>query len=102
MTKCLTSTGTTLRKRICSSLLAMSICTRRWAHETRSRRFGIRGRVGARDCHWGDYCMSARDDPRGALIAAEVALSEGELTTAEQAALEALSRIRYQQQEGDQ
>lgn len=48
----------------------------------------------------GDHCMSARQDPRGALIAAEIALGEGELTTAEEAALEALSRIRYQQQEG--
>lgn len=41
--------------------------------------------------------MSAKEDPRGALIAAEVALVEDDLETAEDAILEALSRVRETQ-----
>jgi len=43
--------------------------------------------------------MSSEDDPRGALIAAEIAVVDGDLETAEDAALEALSRIRRRQTE---
>jgi tellurite resistance protein len=45
--------------------------------------------------------MSGDADPKGALRAAEIAVADGEFEVAEDAALEALSRIRYQQSEGD-
>jgi hypothetical protein len=38
--------------------------------------------------------MSAEADPQGALVAAEAALGDGDIEAAEDATLEALSRIR--------
>lgn len=39
--------------------------------------------------------MAASDEPRGAILAAEIAVSEGDLECAEDALLEALSRVRH-------
>lgn len=44
--------------------------------------------------------MSADADPRKAITAADIALSEDDLETAEDACLEALSRIRRAQSPG--
>jgi hypothetical protein len=46
--------------------------------------------------------MSQSQDPSGALVAAEVAIGEDDLDTAEDAVLEALSRIRQAKEEHDE
>ena len=43
--------------------------------------------------------MSSTDDPRGSIIAAEIAVVDGELDAAENALLESLSRVRRQKEE---
>jgi len=45
--------------------------------------------------------MSAQDDPRGAIVAAEIAVANDDLDRAEDALHEAISRVRYQKQEGE-
>ena len=45
--------------------------------------------------------MSSREDPRGAVVAAEIAICEGDMQTAEEALLEALSRTRRRLTEAD-
>lgn len=45
--------------------------------------------------------MASSEDPRGAIVAAEVAVENGEFDIAEEALHEALSRVRYQIQEGE-
>jgi len=45
---------------------------------------------------------SVPDNPRHALVAAEVAIENGELDTAEDAILEALSRVRQHKAEREQ
>ena len=43
--------------------------------------------------------MSSTDDPRGSIIAAEIAVVDDELEAAEDALLESLSRVRRQKEE---
>ena len=44
--------------------------------------------------------MSAREDPQGAIQAAEIANGENEYEVCENALLEALSRVRHKKQQG--